>query len=185
MGLFVWVLILLVTWNANRDAIGIRYGQWHTQYVLQDRVNDAIKQYQQDHGHQPELLNDLQAVTDLDFTETGELLDGWDNPMVANFDGENLIVTSYGRDGEPGGTGLDHDLTNLNPTPVDAKTTLYQFLFDAPTKAVQGWCFLLGLAGAYLTFMGLNRDVINKRSRIHTAFSFGSSSLPPRSSVVS
>jgi len=37
--------------------------------------------------------------------------DGWDNPIVMRVDGSTITLTSYGKDGKPGGTDQDADIS--------------------------------------------------------------------------
>ncbi len=39
-------------------------------------------------------------------------LDPWDNPYVYKLDGGNYLITSYGADGQPGGTGNNADISS-------------------------------------------------------------------------
>ena len=36
--------------------------------------------------------------------------DGWDNPIIMNVDGSTITLTSFGKDGKPGGSDQDADI---------------------------------------------------------------------------
>src|SRR4051794_39780777 len=39
-----------------------------------------------------------------------EVTDGWGQPILWKIDGDEVTLTSFGRDGKPGGTGEDADI---------------------------------------------------------------------------
>jgi hypothetical protein len=76
-------------------------------------------------------------------------LDGWERPYTFATDGTNCLITSLGRDGKPGGRGLDCDLSNKDRRPKAAFPTFHQFLFEMPSFGGMIMICLLcgGLAG--------------------------------------
>ncbi len=154
VGLFVWGLSLLVAWKLSGIAPGVGPEQSYTQHILIYRINHAISEYEKEHDEKVESLYQLLDDGYLEITTDGKLLDGWENPMVVEYDGTQLIFTSYGRDGKPGGKGLDHDLTNLDPSPDGAIVTFYQFLFNAPIRSIRLWSFAIGV----FTFIAIIND---------------------------
>jgi hypothetical protein len=64
--------------------------------------------------------------------------------LVVSIDGTNLLATSYGRDGKPGGEGLDCDLTSLNPKPAGSLLTFKQFLSERLARGMVITCFVCG-----------------------------------------
>ena len=88
----------------------------------------ALQLYRMDHGQYPTMRQGLQALVAPSsieprprrFPEAGYLermevpLDPWGNPyvyLVPGSRGEPFEVLSYGRDGQPGGTGEDADIS--------------------------------------------------------------------------
>jgi hypothetical protein len=114
--------------------------------------------YQQKHNALPRSLGQLRTTgQSLPFTEDvvivdegkGVILDGWHRPFLCSSDGTNFLVTSYGRDGKPGGAGLDCDLTNKNRYPRESLPTFLQFVFDMEMGGIVGTCVVCGV----LTFL--------------------------------
>jgi general secretion pathway protein G len=88
-----------------------------------DTLASAVESYRSDVGHYPTGSQGVAAL----LTDPGE--GGWKGPYVKNSnvlndpwghpvqyqvgqDGQSFTVTSLGRDGQPGGTGLDADLVS-------------------------------------------------------------------------
>jgi general secretion pathway protein G len=86
-----------------------------------DTVAAGVEMYRTDVGHYPTGSQGIQAL----LADPGEA--GWNGPYVKDSkilndpwghpvqyqvgqDGQSFTVTSLGRDGQPGGTGLDRDL---------------------------------------------------------------------------
>ncbi len=100
---------------------------------LQIRVlDDAVKAYRLDHGAIPTQDQGLEALVrpptrppiPRTYPEGGYLdareipLDPWGNPylyFVPGRDGAPYEIVSYGRDGQPGGTGEDAEISSLDP----------------------------------------------------------------------
>jgi len=130
-----------------RMYINVCVSQSHTQWTLED-LAQAIPAYQQRTNALPATLDDLRTLEDSDrfgFEGTPGLLDGWRRPFKYVTDGTTYTVTSLGRDGRPGGVGLDCDLTLVTPRPPSAAVTFSQFLFDCPTGEAVGACVAAGL----------------------------------------
>ena len=74
--------------------------------------------------------------------------DAWGRPWIYESDGTTITIKTLGRDGKPGGTGFDFDLSTLNreresdtimKQAIMSEMTrpgLFQFWFELPTKPV-------------------------------------------------
>lgn len=108
----------------------------------------------------------------------GEPIDWWRRPLHYWTDGTHYRVTSYGRDGRPGGVGLDYDLssddlesgrtsTHAWPRiPKQATPTFRQFLSDRGDERYPGsgrmmalMCALAGLVAFVFGFVTLGAAV--------------------------
>jgi len=153
--------------------------RWTKQFTLRDmaRVRNAVEEYRQREGVLPKALSDLLPVSRR-VDETDWLLDRWwgrGRPLNYWTDGTGYRITSYGRDGKPGGVGLDYDLstddlpkkgqdTTPPEFPRQAIPTFGQFATDEgiPTPHVpsftsgSGRMMFLGsiLSGAVAFFLG-------------------------------
>jgi hypothetical protein len=93
------------------------------------RFRYTLEEYAKEHGRYPDSLKDA-FPTDTDFSA---LVDPWNNPYQYVRKGKDYRVFSLGRDGKPGGVGLDADFdvaVRSAIVPVTVPTTFYQFLFE-------------------------------------------------------
>lgn len=85
-------------------------------------ISGALKLYRLDNGGYPTTSQGLRALVErpatppvpVSFPEGGYLsqtpVDPWGNPYVYESTGSSFSLTSLGRDGKPGGEGLDADI---------------------------------------------------------------------------
>lgn len=145
IGGLVWLFTTFIAWQNVRNSDGARPKQWETQNVIMADVNEAILNYENTTGLLPQSLDDLKETSPDKFDANGAWVDAWKRPLTSLFDGTWLRVTSYGRDGKPGGVGLDHDLNNIDPEPLEARLTYSQFLSHKSTKTARKWCMHLSI----------------------------------------
>lgn len=67
-------------------------------------VKGYILDYVWQHHSVPQSLGDLGRAMDRG------CVDGWGRQIIYQHDGDNVTLTSYGKDGLPGGTGKDADI---------------------------------------------------------------------------
>jgi hypothetical protein len=127
-------LSLYVAWQNGGAASDAAREQWRTQYALLT-FQRCITQYQQQFHASPNSLAQLVAMTNGVPPPADEYfsLDGWKRLFLFTSDGTNCLITSFGRDGKPGGHGLDCDLTSKDRRPEDSFPTFHQFLFEMPS----------------------------------------------------
>ena len=88
-----------------------------------DALEKALDQYRLDVGRYPSTEQGLNALVTQPsgvskwagpYLKKGLPLDPWDKPYLSKSPGEHgeVDIFSYGRDGTPGGTGEDADITN-------------------------------------------------------------------------
>jgi hypothetical protein len=141
LGGIVAVLALLSGWNTIDTASVLpqgwtRHGLW--------RLTEEIQAYAKTNGTLPQKLEDVKNVD--------VLLDGWKRPFLYTVNGTNFMLLSLGKDGKPGGTGLDCDLTNWDSKPVESKPTLEQFLFEMPSQGMILAAVVSGIMTSVLTW---------------------------------
>ena len=111
---------------------GARPQQWLTQYFLEEIRTDLTK-YETKFGSPPKSLRELltlsNALENVNSAAQGQPSDGWKRPFLFTNVGSKLIALSYGRDGKPGGKGLDFDLTTTNIFDAQGHPTFSQFLY--------------------------------------------------------
>src|SRR5437016_3025173 len=99
LGLTVSAVAVTVSWHNLRDAEGLRGQQYFTQYSLAV-ADKAVADYRQKFGAPP---RDLKQVNEeaghgsLLETTSHEILDGWKRPFVYWTNGNDYLITSYGR----------------------------------------------------------------------------------------
>ncbi len=133
-------------------------GQWRTQHVLRD-LDQAVLEFQKKSNAIPRSLEELAGMENCEFLkrDNGRVVDGWGHPFIYFNDGTNYLITSYGRDGKPGGEGLDCDLTNKKPNPTESFPTLSQFIFDMPTSGIIQTCVFCGGLAFSLSFITVRK----------------------------
>ena len=74
-------------------------------------VEGALKLYYARKGNYPDTATGLKALVDMQILDKMPL-DAWNHDYVYVLERGRPIITSYGRDGVPGGEGPDADITN-------------------------------------------------------------------------
>jgi general secretion pathway protein G len=179
---FVWLAVtglsLCVAWQNAGDAPA-NLEQWRTQYDLR-RMYQSITQYQQEFHASPNSLAQLLAMTNgvPPVEERYLSFDGWKRPFLFASDGTNCLITSLGRDGKPGGRGLDCDLTNKDWRPKSSFPTFHQFLFEMPrTGGMTMSCLLCGGLAFFLCFFKARKPELTLPGFVLAGFRLGATIL--------
>jgi len=78
-------------------------------------IESGLKLYYARKGNYPDTATGLKALVDMQILETLPK-DPWGNDYVYTREGNQPVITSYGRDGTPGGEGPDADISNRKQT---------------------------------------------------------------------
>jgi general secretion pathway protein G len=143
----VTALAIISAFQNSRGTLGFAPKQFQTEFDLRwltNRIND----YQRTFHHLPPSLVDL---TNINQGHT-ILEDSWGRALIYNTNEHGYSLLSYGRDGLPGGVGLDADLSNTNLFSPSSRLTFNQFLFDVPSKPILWTCVAAGIMAAITTF---------------------------------
>jgi len=117
------------------------------------RVDQAIKEYHRVKGTLPHSLSQLSILPDAPISKENDVIfDSWKHPFVYQVQNGSYILTSYGRDGKPGGIGLDCDLSNINPKPAAAELPFLQVIFDPLARGMVYTSIISGVFAFLLTF---------------------------------
>jgi len=119
----VAIIGLLVGYVAPRYFGQVSKSEVATAKAQIDALDKAMAQYRLDTGHYPSTEAGLAALVTKPANEPkwngaylkkAVPLDPWNNAYVYKQPGErgDFDLTSYGKDGKPGGNGEDSDLTN-------------------------------------------------------------------------
>jgi hypothetical protein len=98
------------------DQAGYVYEHWAATGEAMKKIEQAINLYRQEKHRLPRTLGDLRILQDpqLRLRDDGTIYDGWAMPFHYQVNGTNYVIISYGRDGKPGGVGVNADLTSNN-----------------------------------------------------------------------
>ena len=167
VGFAVSAIAIFVAWSEIGTTGDLRIRQMITQRTLRD-VDEAIQSYRDMNHALPALLSDLKGLKDayLPFDDNGDIVDSWDRPFIYSRDGTSYVAISYGRDGAPGGVGLDCDLSTSMPDPPEALPTFHQFLFELPTEGIIGSCVFCGVLAVVLTLILVKPPELTLRGMI-------------------
>lgn len=163
VGVVVAIIAILVAWQNLVDTRHVRPYQWTTQSQIRN-VDEAVQEYRQATDAMPNSLDDIRTLVDagLFFPQDEELLDAWERPFVYSTDGTNYTLISYGRDGKPGGVGLDCDLSNIVPAPPASTPTFLQFLFGKPASGMTWSCIVCGVLAFILSWQLVEPDQLRQ-----------------------
>ncbi len=129
-----------------------------TQQVM-ERIGSLIEQHA-DTKAVPQSWRGLrQILEDYHFTvsEDGIPLDGWGHPFLYSVKEGHPIITSYGRDGRPGGLGFDHDLSSDDKfLPRENAPTFVQFLLHRSARGVLLACLMCGVLSLLISLLTVN-----------------------------
>lgn len=141
-------------------------------------ISSALAAFAKAHGGYPESLDELAGIEEGRhlFDETGRLryVDPWRNPYQYERTERDYRLYSLGRDGKPGGEGLDADLEYDPRSYVSVKPTFRQFLFDMPESGaaitLAFWTSLCaGLACYFSTAPREGRQPVRLRAVVNMA----------------
>lgn len=161
-GAFVACTAAYAAWDYGDDSV---FGGLQTLTVSQlHNISQAIKEYRHKSGKLPARLDDLvppATAPDAYWVGHHGLADGWNRPLLYEHDEKNFRLSSLGRDGRPGGAGIDCDLVYDSDRPGGVyggrKLTFRQFLFEMPTQGIVASCLVSGLLTALQTLWYLRK----------------------------
>lgn len=150
VGFFIAGTAYVCAFYNQRDSYGLIHGE---PYLLQ-HLQSAIETHREKTGSLPASLVEVEQLKGK-LNDKGQFLNGWNHPYQYKVDGDKYVLYSLGKDGKPGGEGLDADLYAGDwPEPP----TFSQFMFDLPTRGVMAACILSGVC-AGLICLAQRRDL--------------------------
>jgi len=176
-GLLILASSVYVAWKNAKEAPMAWREQSYTQFQLRE-IDRTIEEYRKQSNSIPRSLSQLQSIGSFVQSEDdGQVLDGWRRPFVYWSDGTNFLVTSYGRDGKPGGKNLDCDLTDKVPKPVESLPTFGEFLHNQRTHGMIVCCVVGAVMAAISSFITVRIPDFSKRGVITLLLSLGATLL--------
>ena len=123
------LIIFCVSLNVGIGGVEyrLRFAQTRTAKTLKTVANE-INVYRKRKGQLPASLKDVAALSGESswIQDNGDLFDAWRNPILYQRRGANYVLISYGRDGKPGGVGLDCDSSSDDLKPQNAAMPFMQ-----------------------------------------------------------
>jgi general secretion pathway protein G len=149
-GIVIIGICLNVTWN---DAgVYIQFPQMFTRRTLKYTAL-AVEEYRQKKGTLPRSLSQLNGMSDAPIIQdNGVIWDSWRHPLIYKVHKDNFTLMSYGRDGKPGGIGLDCDLSSANPKPATAALPFLQVIFHPLARGMVWTSVISGVLTFLLIF---------------------------------
>lgn len=147
VGIVMTAVPLLSGWQSVRSPAGV--AEPKRAWIQLVTILGFVKEFQREHNRLPTSLSEIQDGVG---TLRRDFNDPWGHPLEFAISDNEFRVTTYGRDGQPGGVGLDADLSTDNLSPPEANLTLQQYLFEIDSGSVWLSCALCGLLAAVLTW---------------------------------
>jgi len=128
--------------------------QWSTRLTL-DEIEKVIEAHRRASGRWPATLAEVDEVRSHSrFRAEGrEVVDWWGNAYQYRVEDDRITLYSFGRDGRPGGDGLDADIYPTSTGRSSSQPTLRQFAFDLPTGGIWSACGLAGVCAALVCLL--------------------------------
>jgi hypothetical protein len=150
-------------WLSYGDYYYFTYKQSSTRQALRV-LSVEIEQYRQKTGRLPAELTELDKKKIAPFVvgQGGPPRDFWSRPLHYDVNGDSYDLYSLGRDGQPGGSGVDAD---LHADRVDWWTeglTFWQFATASGTDGIKFVCILAGIVAFPLCLLGVRKSALER-----------------------
>lgn len=140
----MFVITVLTSWISSGTMQFSHLRDFRTLQYNFRSIERSLDDYHKTHGCWPPSLSDP-SFEFPNGNDSYELKDSWNRTILYSVEGDGFRLSSFGRDGVPGGIGLDTDWSYhssdaesdrfpLLNTP-DAQLPLQQFLFDTPSTS--------------------------------------------------
>lgn len=95
-------------------------------------------------------------------------MDAWHRPIIYRVQGNTYTLASLGRDGKPGGVGLDCDLTGVTPNSAQAAIPLVEVLLDPLARGLEIVALCCGAFTAATIFQAIGKDDLRRKNIFST-----------------
>ncbi len=177
VGLLVAVIGVVVARRNVDELSQVRSEQWATRQAIRN-IEKSIQRLGEAKKGSPQSLEELRGpygefLVQFKRDKKGSLLDGWGRPFLYSVEGSEYVVTSLGRDGKPGGIGLDCDLSNLKEWPKEAVPTPGQVLGHPSMRSIVLACLESGVLAFLLSLAIVDPRVIKSQGVLPLAMKLG------------
>jgi general secretion pathway protein G len=147
--IFVVVMANICAWVFTGSIyLGMDYRFHRTAWAIV-AISSCIEDYAETNGHFPASLSDVPDIKRMalicDIGEDQLICDDWGWPLHYEMKKGAFVLCSFGREGRPGGEGLDADICSDNLRALYF-TPFWQFVFDLPTTPVKAISLIVGIA---------------------------------------
>ena len=146
----VFALTLESAYRQQRKTVWAWGGGFTLQRVLPDLQRD-VDRYAQATGKAPATLDEVPAVQKRWSQDPQSQADPWGRPFLLKNENGRAVVMTLGRDGLPGGEGVDADVTAASPTPSVSRRQFFQVM---PLKPILWTCVIAAVVTALAAFVG-------------------------------
>lgn len=169
VGVLVAAIATVVAWRNIGWMSNFRPEQALTRHLL-ETMEPLIETYRAETKTLPQSWGELHhTVEDYSFTHNkdGIPLDGWGHPFLYSVKDGHPVITSYGRDGKPGGIGFDHDLSSDDKsTPRENGPTFIQFALHPSARGVLLTCLACGIGAFWLSMTTVTPSALHGRATL-------------------
>lgn len=125
--LLVFILVYVSAWAEMRQQVAMGDISPQGIWIMRNdffQIRQALGDYRQKHGRYPDSLAQVPELKEM------RSVDAWGHPYQYTKTENGYSLISLGRDGKPGGVGLDADIDSEQEH-ILVEPTLSQFLFEA------------------------------------------------------
>jgi type II secretory pathway pseudopilin PulG len=153
-GVVVAAILNVAAWYNLRDQRNVCRRQGNTRMTLH-MIAQQIEDYRKKHGELPDALANVPDLRGSWTDPGGPPEDEWGRPLHYKVSGSGFELSSDGRDGRPGGVGLDADLFHDDRNHERSLPTFSQYFGEDDSAEVdRGRFFFAGLlAGGIVALM--------------------------------
>lgn len=134
------------------DAVGGNVATLYRVRMSLHALQNFVRVFRSESDRYPDSLREIDVDrASAEYYQT----DPWGRPYLYEHSERDFRIATLGRDGEPGGYGLDADISTDNLRPNAARLTLWQFLFEVNSQVAVACSILSGFLAGALTFREL------------------------------
>ncbi len=166
----------ICAWLTYRGEFSRRYDLIYSRLMLK-KLREAIEEHKEKTGSLPPILMNLDIVKDeaVFVDDTGFPIDMWCRPIHYEIKGDLYKLYSLGRDGKPGGVGLDADLYADNDNPeVDRENlklesvSIWEFSRNQRAVGIRQVCLLAGLFAFPIWLLPMKKKTAKQLTLVET-----------------
>ncbi len=168
-GCLVAVIACLVAWLPMRWMPSFGPKVQSTLHTF-SAIESMLMQHQQGMNALPRSLAELRRIAptydELHWDQDSHPLDAWGRPILYSVEGGQFTLSSFGRDGKPGGVGLDADLVRPDADPEEFMIPFHQFVLHEPARGVVATCVVCGIVVFFVGMVSIAPSAMQSKAGI-------------------